>query len=83
MCRFVVAAMLASSLFALAPKSLSAQTIFTAEVEGKLTRPNSLCPVGAFRCGEAFIDEFGPAEWRFFSSRSRRFQIRAANMQRS
>ena len=66
MFRFVVAAILASSLLALAPKSASAQTIFTAEVEGKLTRPNSLCPDGAFRCGEASIDGFGPAEWRFF-----------------
>ena len=38
MFRFVVAAILASSLLALAPKSVSAQTIFTAEVEGKLER---------------------------------------------
>lgn len=65
MSRFVIAAIL-SGLFALTPSSLSAQTIFTAEVEGKLTRPNSLCPVGVFRCGEAFIDGFGRADWRFF-----------------
>ena len=65
MSRFVIAAIL-SGLFALTPSSLSAQTIFTAEVEGKLTRPDTPCRDGAFRCGEALVDGFRPAEWQFF-----------------
>ena len=66
MLRFIVVALLASGLFAFAPTHLSAQMIFTAEVDAKLTRPDTPCPDGAFRCGEALVAGFGVAEWRLF-----------------
>ena len=31
-----------------------------------MTRPGPPCSPGAFRCGDAFIDGYGLADWQFF-----------------
>src|SRR5919108_4825696 len=62
-----VAAMLSVGfvLATAAVPSASAETAFNAEVKSHIQRPVG-CPDGANLCGQATIDGFGTAEYRFF-----------------
>lgn len=46
--------------------AFAADTSFNAIIDAKLNQPAWPCPDGAFRCGDSFVDGYGPAEWRFY-----------------
>ena len=65
--RIVAAVLLAALAASATPGAATSQAdAFTAVIEDKLRRPEGACPNGAFRCGEAQVEEFGPADWEFF-----------------
>ena len=65
--RLLVAVLLASVVTsATTPAAAIEATAFNAVISDKLRKPEGACPDGAFRCGQAEIDGFGAAEWKFY-----------------
>jgi hypothetical protein len=53
------------AVFALGVAAPALAADFSATVKDQLRRPAGPCAGGAFRCGEAFVEGYGAADWSF------------------